>query len=265
MSTNQSLDRGLAILTLLDGQTAAMGIREIARALDLSPTIVQRLANTLMQADFLEQVAETRRYRLGYRAVLLGSLMRREDPLLATSTAELNRLAETHRLNGYLGALREGGLLYLNSVQSSGPITVRTTPGSRAHAHSTAMGKALLAELAPEAAAAVLGAPPFPRLTDATITDPERLADELAAVRRRGYALAREENLPGVISIGAVIRDMSDRAVAAISVAFLASEHPEADWPAIAQLVLEATHRCSRALGHAGAPIRLSGATLDAA
>ena len=65
MSGNQSLDRGLAILDLLDRAAEPMGIREIARELKLSPTIVQRLANTLAQSGFIEQVLETRRYKLG--------------------------------------------------------------------------------------------------------------------------------------------------------------------------------------------------------
>ena len=47
MSGNQSLERGLAILDLLDRAAEPMGIREIAREMKLSPTIVQRLANTL--------------------------------------------------------------------------------------------------------------------------------------------------------------------------------------------------------------------------
>ena len=48
MLKNQSLERGLAILDLLDRATAPLGIREIARAMDLSPTIVQRLTNSLV-------------------------------------------------------------------------------------------------------------------------------------------------------------------------------------------------------------------------
>ena len=50
MSGNQSLERGLAILDLLNRAAEPIGIREIARELELSPAIVQRLANTLAQS-----------------------------------------------------------------------------------------------------------------------------------------------------------------------------------------------------------------------
>lgn len=259
MATNQSLDRGLAILDLLDGEARPMGIRDIARALDISPTIVQRLANTLAAAGYLEQMPETRRYRLGYRAVVLGGALRRDDHLLANAARELRRMADEHHLNGYLGALRDHRVVYIDSVQSSGPIAVRSMPGERAHAHSTAMGKILIAELAAAELARVVGPAPYPALTAHTLVTAEALDAELAEVRRRGFALSREENLVGVISVAAAIRNQSGRIAAALSVAFLASEHDAARWPAITQLVLDAAHRCARSLGHDGPPIQLTG------
>ena len=265
MATNQALERGIAILDLLNGHPAQIGIREIARTLALSPAIVQRLANTLAQAGYLEQVPETRRYRLGFRSLLLGTAMRRDDRLLATASDELHRLADDHRLNGYLGVLRDGNVVYLHCAQSSGPIAVRIMPGARCNPHSTAMGKALLAELPPDGVALVVGAAPFEKFTASTITDPALLADELATIRRQGFAFAREENLPGVISIGTVIRDMAGRVVAAISVAFLSSERGEAEWPRITQMILDSAHRCSQSLGHAGALCRVPEPKLDAA
>jgi DNA-binding IclR family transcriptional regulator len=265
MATNQSLERGLALLDLLDGHPAQLGIREMARTLALSPAIIQRLANTLVRAGYVEQVPETRRYRLGYRSLLLGAAMRRDDRLLATASGELQRLADDHRLNGYLGVLRDGNVIYLHCAQSSGPIAVRIMPGARCNPHSTAMGKALLAELPPEGVALVVGAPPYERFTANTITEPAPLAEELATIRQQGFAFAREENLPGVISIGTVIRDMSGKVVAAMSVAFLSSERGEAEWPRITQMILDAAHRCSQSLGHPGTVSRAPEPKLDAA
>ena len=117
MSGYQSLDRGLAILDLLDRAMEPMGIREIARELKLSPTIVQRLANTLSQSGFIEQVLETRRYKLGYRAMLLGGTMRSEDRLMASADKELRLLADKHLLNGYLGVLRDNKIVYAHGAK----------------------------------------------------------------------------------------------------------------------------------------------------
>jgi DNA-binding IclR family transcriptional regulator len=265
MSGNQSLERGLAILDLLDRATEPIGVRAIGRELDISPAIAQRLANTLMQAGFIEQVRETRRYKLGYRAMTLGSTMIGEDGLLVCAGEALQHLADAFQLNGYLGALRDGRVVYLKAVQSSGPIVVRAGVGSRANAHSTALGKVLLAQLEAGEVEALLGPAPYPQCTPATITELSPLLAELEAVRRRGFAASTEENIVGVVSFGAVIRDGGNAPIAALSVAFLASQRPEPEWLQIVQLVLDAAQRCSQALGYRGAALQISGAPGHAA
>jgi DNA-binding IclR family transcriptional regulator len=257
MLSNQSLQRGLAILDLLDRAKAPVGIRDIARALDLSPTIVQRLTNSLVAAGYVEQVAETRRYRLGYRAMQLGGAMITEDRLSSLAARELQQLADDHQLNGYLGALRNNRVVYLHSVQSSGPVVVRVAAGSQVNPHSTALGKILLAQLPVSDAKSVLGKSPYEQFTPRTIIQWSALSAELEATRRRGFAIAREENISGIISFGAIIRNAEGDPVAALSVACLAVE--EAKWPALIQLVLDAAHRCSASLGYRGAAIKVSG------
>jgi DNA-binding IclR family transcriptional regulator len=252
MTSSQSLERGLAILDRVASGPAAMGVRDIARATGWSPSIVQRLVNSLNAAGYLEQEPETKRYRLGYRALVLGAAVRRDDRLIMTAVEELEQLATDHRLNGYLGAIRNNSVVYLESIQSSGPIQVRTVPGATTNAHSTALGKALLAELPDERVTAIVGSAPFQRLTSRTITTAEALAVDLQMVRSRGYAIADQENIDQILSVGAVIRDARGDAVAAISVAYLAVERPPRDLDAIAQLVIAAAGRCSRALGFSG-------------
>jgi DNA-binding IclR family transcriptional regulator len=257
MLNNQSLQRGLAILDLLDRATAPLGIREIARAMQLSPTIVQRLTNSLVAAGYVEQVVETKRYKLGYRAMQLGGSMITEDRLISLAAKELQQLADDHQLNGYLGALRNDRVVYLHSVQSSGPVVVRISVGSHVNPHSTALGKILLAELPVAAVKSLVGKPPYQQFTSRTITQWSALSTELEATRRRGFAISREENINGIVSFGAIIRNANGDPVAALSIACLAVE--EARWPAMIQLVLDAAHRCSVSLGYRGAAIKVSG------
>jgi IclR family acetate operon transcriptional repressor len=55
------------------------------------------------------------------------------------------------------------------------------------------------------------------RFTDNTITDFPALIESLRVVRRNGYAIDREEFLPGVICVGAAIRDQAGTVIGAIS------------------------------------------------
>ena len=247
---SQSLERGLEILELLDKSPTAMGVREMSRRLDLSAAITQRLINTLSHYNFVTQDPETRRYTIGYRAFGLGWSLTRKDRLISVAKPELDMLASRHLLNSYLGVMRGLRAIYILSVQSDGPIAIRSAPGSLTYLHSTALGKALLAGLPPEEAYRLLTAEPLAQVTPHTITDPQTLMRELEDIRQKGYATVKSENIPGIISVGAPIRDTSGKVIAALSTAFAEWSTPEFTIDAVADLVTASAARISQSLGH---------------
>jgi DNA-binding IclR family transcriptional regulator len=58
--------------------------------------------------------------------------------------------------------------VYLATVQSNGPIAMTHRPGAQIYLHSTAMGKAMLAEMSDEEVRTLLGRTPLPKLTAKT-------------------------------------------------------------------------------------------------
>lgn len=248
-SLSQSLDRGLDVLELLDGSEDDVGVRDVARRLGLSPAIVQRLINTLCERGYLLRDPDSRRYRLGYRAIGLGSGRARSGDLVSLTQGELRRLTEQHRVNAFLGILKQGRAIYLLTVQGDGPIAIRAGAGEEMPLHSTAIGKILLASLDAIASRALLGKRKLPRVTERTVTDPDKLLRSLDRVRTQGYSLVREENLPGVLSIGAPVHDAGGAVVAAISVAYPRSLDPALSLEAMTPHVVEAANRISRGLG----------------
>lgn len=262
---SQSLDRGLDVLELLDASGQDVGVRDVARKLELSPAIVQRLINTLCERGYLQRDTDTRRYRLGYRAIGLGSSRARSGDLVSLAQSELRRLTEQHRVNAFLGTLKQGRAIYLITVQGDGPIAIRAGAGEEMPLHSTAIGKILLASLDAAASRALLGKRKLPRVTERTITDPDKLLRSLDRVRSQGFATVREENLPGVLSVGAPIRDAGGSVVAAVSVAYPRSLDPALSLEAMIPHVVEAAERISRRIGWAGEASEPSGEHLDAA
>lgn len=251
MSGSQSLDRGLAVLELLDNSPRPVGIREIARQVSLSPTIVQRLVKTLADHNYVKQDEETRRYSIGYRALSLGMSLARTDNLITYAHAELEKLAEEHQLNGYLGTLHGTRAVYLLSVQGKGPVAIRNEPGEVTHLHTTAMGKVLLASLTDEQAATLMGPGPMAWVTEATITDPRQLLAQLESIRANGYATVVDENIAGVTSVGAPVRGVSGRIIASLSAAYVRQFCPDLTVEAAARLLMDAAGRLSAKLGYA--------------
>jgi DNA-binding IclR family transcriptional regulator len=257
-SENQSVARAIAILNLLAGRSEPIGVREIARQLRVAPSIAQRLVKTLANAGFLEQVGPTMRYTVGYKAFQIGNTFIAQSNLHSAVMPELYALADQH-INSFLGVLRDASVVYLATVQSSGPIAINHRPGARTHLHSTAMGKALLADLPPHEARALLTQRPLARLTAQTRVNISQLMAELETTRRLGYSVSDEENRLGFFSVGAVVRDATGLGVAVISGAVPTAGLKNKDRAQIARLVVHAAHNASRKLGAANVPPAVNG------
>src|SRR5882762_10133906 len=246
---SQSLERRLDILEMIEAEGGDVGVRELARRLGLSPTIVQRLISSLALRGYVEKNSETSRYRLGHRSLSLGASSERAFDYAVTARRELEVLAREHHLNGFVSVLRGGRAIYLLAVQADGPVAIKVSPGSEMPLHSTSAGKVLLASLGDGEARKLLGGRKLATITPHTVTDPAILVASLAKVRRQGFATVNEENIPGVLSVGAPIRDRAGSVVAALSVAFPKYLDSGLSLQSAEPLVTGAAQRISRMLG----------------
>jgi DNA-binding IclR family transcriptional regulator len=246
---SQSLERGLDILEVVEAEGSVIGVREIARRLDLSPTIVQRMVTSLAKRGYVDKDAETARYRLGYRALALGANSGAGADYIGTARRELERLARVHSLNGFVSVLHDNRAVYLLAVQAEGPVAIKVAPGSEMPLHSTAAGKVLLASQSDDEARKLLGHGKLAAITPHTVTDPAAVIGGLARVRKQGFATVSEENIRGVLSVGAPIRDRTGRTLAALSVAFPKYLDAGLTLHSVTPLVVAAAERASRAVG----------------
>jgi DNA-binding IclR family transcriptional regulator len=245
---NQSVARALAILNLLASRPEPMGVRNIARQLRVAPSIAQRLIKTLANAGFLEQTGTTLRYMIGYKALQVGNAFLGQNTLHSAVMPGLYALANEH-ISSFLGVLRDRRIVYLATVQSTGPVAINHRPGAQTYLHSTAMGKALLAEMPEQEVRALLTQSPLPRLTARTKINVTQLMAELETVRRLGYATSDQENRQGFFSVGAVVRDSDGRASAVVSGAVSTSGLTSKDRARIARLVVGVAQNASLKLG----------------
>ena len=248
---SQSLERGLDVLEVVESEGAEIGVREIARRLELSPTIVQRMVTSLAKRGYVDRDSETARYRLGYRALALGAHSGSGSDYIVSARRELERLARGHSLNGFVSVLHGGRAVYLLAVQAAGPVAIKVAPGSEMPLHSTAAGKVLLASLSDAEARKLLGHGKLAAITPHTATDPAAVIAGLAKVRKQGFATVAEENIRGVLSVGAPIRDRDGKLLAALSVAFPKYLDASQTLQSVTPLVVTAAQRISRAVGHA--------------
>jgi IclR family acetate operon transcriptional repressor len=191
----QSIERAFDLLETLADAGGALGLSELAAASGLPLPTVHRLIRTLVNRGYVRQEA-SRRYALGSRLVRLGETSSR---MLGTWLRPY--LAQLVRLTGEtanLAMLDGDEVVYIAQVPSPHSMRMFTEPGRRVRMHCTAVGKALLADLPPDQARALLERAGMPAFTPATITDPGLLLAHLEVIRRQGYAVDEGEQEVGV-------------------------------------------------------------------
>ncbi|MGH3198231.1 MAG: IclR family transcriptional regulator [Streptosporangiaceae bacterium] len=200
----QSIERAFGLLEMLADAGGALGLSELATVSGLPLPTVHRLMRTLVNRGYVRQ-EPSRRYTLGSRLIRLGETSSR---MLGASLRPF--LAQLVRLTGEtanLAMLDGDEVVYISQVPSPHSMRMFTEPGRRVLPHCTAVGKALLAQLAPGQARALLGRDAMPALTAATITDPDLLLAHLEVIRKQGYAVDEGEQEVGVRCFAVAVPD----------------------------------------------------------
>jgi DNA-binding IclR family transcriptional regulator len=247
----QSLDRALDLLEAL-GAADELGVSEVAGRTGLVPSTAHRLLTTLVERRYVTQT-ERGRYQLGPMFLELAS--GREDPsvrLRAVARPHLRAIQHATGDTANLVVLEGRDVVYLDQIEGSRTMRMFTEVGSTALAHSTGAGKAILAWLPPDDVHSLYGPPtePLEQLTVRTLGTVAELDEELARIRRRGYAIDDEEHEEGVSCVAAAVFDGSGTPRGAISVSGPSPRILNANTTDLATLIHEHAARASRALGY---------------
>ncbi|GAA2206128.1 IclR family transcriptional regulator [Nonomuraea monospora] len=211
--TIQSVERAAAILRLLASGPRHLGVAELARAMGLPKGTLHGILRTLVHVGFVEQDADTGKYRLGATLLHLGSSYLDVNELRTRSINWADALAGRSRESAWIGTLHEGHVLVIHHVFRPDDSMQTLQVGTYLPTHASALGKVLLAH-DPYGEAAQ----PLEPCTKHTIADPAALEAELDQVRSRGWAAEMEELTEGEVAIAAPIKDPRGLVVGAIGI-----------------------------------------------
>jgi DNA-binding IclR family transcriptional regulator len=257
----RSVVRALDVLAELGKAREPMALAAVARQVGMHPTTTLRMLESLRLRGMVRLVDDGR-YEVGSATLELGksfvsriSISRFAYPAVEALAARVDETAS-------IGVLDEGQVLYIAIAHGQHEFGIQSLPYARHPSHCTALGKALLADVASQGLDELLGRSPLEALTPKTITDPDRLRAELRSVAVRGYAVDDEERMPGVLCIAAPVRDHSGKVAAAISVSGPAFRMRRAGLGWLTQAVMEAAAATGEKLGapaDPSVPIRARG------
>jgi DNA-binding IclR family transcriptional regulator len=213
--TVQSIERAAAVLRLLAAAPDGLGVADLGNALGLAKTTVHGILRTLHQVGFVEQDHTGAHYHLSDAFGRLGESYLDPNELRSRAINWADSLASRSGEVVRVGRLVEGKVVVVHHVFRPDDSDQDLDVGTTLPPHATALGKAVLAYDASGASRPHK----LEAFTTRTIIDPARLAEELAAVRARGWASEFEEYTVELASIAAPIRGLGGLVVGAVGLA----------------------------------------------
>ncbi len=212
-----SLLRALAILELIAHKAGGFSNGEISRRLKIATSTTSYILSRLEREGYIRRIGERGRYEIGLKVVALAHGALRETGLRRAAEPILHRLvSETHR-SALIGVLERGLMMIVDKVEQADLTRLDMDIGVRYPAHTTALGKVLLSHLPQDELRALFEHSARDTKLSKPIQSRSHLMTELAAVKKRGYAVSEGELFFGVWAVAAPIFDSTGTVRAAVS------------------------------------------------
>jgi DNA-binding IclR family transcriptional regulator len=215
---SKTVEKSLRILELLLTAQGGLSIGEVARRTAMHRASVHRLLTSLHSLGWVERPAERPVYRISLRLYALAHVFVKNYNVIERLTPLLVELCQRSRETVHLGVLDGLDVLHIARQESPERVGVASRIGSRGWAHTSGMGKALLAGQPDEALTAYIAHSGLPGMTEHSITSPEAFWTEIARIRKRGYSIDNEEDSIGVRCLGTTLPSAHGAPVLAVSI-----------------------------------------------
>lgn len=247
-----TVERAIDLLNALRDAERPLGIRELARRLEISPPAVHRLLVALRSRGLVEQDSTSRLYWLGWGLVSIAEALLRRTPPAELGAPLARHLREVSRETVLISM--PVGAEHVCVFEAEGPQQIRrkVVVGTRAPLVAGASGRVILAFYPPKEADRLLAGPTLPRYTNNTPTNPYEVRALLEESRGTGLARSQAETVAGVASIATPFFGPDGSVAGSIAVSGPVDRWERFDTPTLERELLSAGIELSRLMGHQG-------------
>jgi IclR family acetate operon transcriptional repressor len=213
----QAIDRALGVLAIIaasDGLT----LTDLGQRAGLAPSTAHRILASLEAHKFVFHDEERGLWLIGVGAFEVGTAFLRNRRLAGIGRIVMHELMERTGETVNLGIEDGGEVVFISQVESHGALRAFFRAGSRAAIHASGVGKALLGEMTEARVREILYKRGLAKFTERTLVAPANLFQELAAIKKRGWAVDDEERNLGMRCVAAPIFNEYGEAIAGVSV-----------------------------------------------
>jgi DNA-binding IclR family transcriptional regulator len=214
----------MAVLQAVADAPSPPLIGDLVRACGYPRPTVYRIVAALVEQGMVTETAVpggAGAFSLGPTLIQLASRAWSQLDLRVALADDLQALRDETGETVHLSVPAGREMVYVDKLESQGPVRMASRVGGRLSLHSSAAGKAYMAALPGPASDELVSKLTLTGFMPNTITQAQALLDELARVRRRGYAVDNEENERGIVCYGVAIAGAAGQPLACVSVSTL--------------------------------------------
>lgn len=243
----RAVDRALEILLAFRAGDQGLTVTDVAKRVDLSRATVHRLLNTLEANRFLVSSGDPQRFSFGNAIAQLAHLWAASSNIQDIAQPMMRRLWEATQETVALFVPEGNYRRCVAEMESPQPLSFKRGVGYREKLVLGASGRSILAHMELTAAglkACAMGA-------DVRLEDYPK---ELAKIRRRGFAMAKDELIRGAVATAAPFFDGSGQVAGSICIFGPSVRVSTEEATAFGQLLVTEAAELSRALGQGKPP-----------
>ncbi|MQA83030.1 MAG: helix-turn-helix domain-containing protein [Streptosporangiales bacterium] len=221
-----AVGRALTVLeTLVDAQDG-LTLTALAKNTEIPLATCASIVYTLEQRGYASRriVGRSHFWRPTLRLYGLASHLVRNVDLSSVAQRELRELADSLDMPAHVGVLTGASVVYVAKAATPGFVQFDTYPGKVAPFNLTALGRAIAAHLTDDELAPLLRELTAGHGPKAPASTREQFLEELARVRKRGYALEDQEEQADIACVAAPFFGADDRVAGAVGVTGFAKD-----------------------------------------
>ncbi len=214
----QVADRLFHALELL-AENGAMGLKELSDSLKLNKSTAHRVVTSLIYLGYARQEEETGKYEPTFKVVHLANQIMGRVEMVSLLRPYLQKLMERAGETVHFVERDGNEAVYIDKIECfQNSIQMVSRIGNRIPLYCSGVGKAILADLSDAEIQAVWENSRIEQRTEHTITKFQEFQKEIQEIRKKGYAVDREENERGVRCVAVSLSEPSGRSAYAFSI-----------------------------------------------
>lgn len=246
-NTSQTALRALRVLELISEAGGPVTVADVAAGIGADRSTAYRMLLTLSEAGYVVREPAGRRYRLGYRLLLLSRSLLRDGERSSLIIAALERISRETRETAHFSVLDRDAAVLVYRAKGTQLVAVDFQIGDRSPLHCTSIGKILLAFNDPGLFDRTV-ASGLAKVAPNTITEPDRLRAAVAEAKTAGYAYDDLEFAEDMRCVAVPLFEKGGIVVGGISLSGPASRYSLARLDELRDVILAASRDLSRQL-----------------